>query len=307
MRAVYRAYSSSANLGPGFDVLAVALDAYYDEVLLEIKEGGTRIIVDFLPPDRGVSLQDNTVKRALEEVIREEGLKIGIRATVRKGIPIGKGLGSSGASAAAAVRGLNEMLGLGLPPSREVLLAGIGEAAAAGTPHYDNVAASLMGGLAIVFRTSHGLEALSLPIKAWFTVAVPLIPTPPAKTGVMRGLLPSTVSLDTCTGNSGRLAALIASLMRGDYEAAGRAMEDAIAVPARRGRVPCFEEARSAALSAGAYGFTISGAGPATIALAGTESKARRLVKALKDAYSSCGIRALVKPAAPAPGASRVA
>jgi len=301
----YRAFSSSANLGPGFDVVAVALDAFYDEVELTIRPGAGRVITVFTDPSIPGGLE-NTAAQAALGVLKRYGRDIDVEIKVRKGIPVGRGLGSSGATAAAVVRGLNEALGLGLDAREEMLLAGRAEAAAAGEPHYDNVAASLLGGLVIIYNASGTYYTISIPIEAWFVIAVPHIRVPRAKTKTMRSIIPRTVSLKLHVADSGRLAALIAGLLTGQWLDAGRGMEDEIITPFRAKHVPCFEEARAAALRSGAFGFTISGAGPSTIALVEGGDRVDRVAQAIKIAYEECGVAVKVKDTRPAPGAHRV-
>lgn len=177
-RARARAYSSAANLGPGFDALAVALNAYYDEVEAKICTGrGGGVYVDRVEGkfSVGVSPGSNTAAEAVRELLNSEGVEAEVEIRIYKGVPPGRGLGSSGASAAAAVVAVSHALDMELAKEKLVFYAGAGERAAAGQPHFDNAAASILGGLAIVASDSAGrLRVFTVPLEAWFSVVTPM-------------------------------------------------------------------------------------------------------------------------------------
>jgi len=307
-RARVRAYSSSANLGPGFDILALAHTAFYDEVEVEVEKGVGRVVLEEVsgPYASQVDTERNTAVEALRAAI--EALKLGVDVRVRlwKGVPVGKGLGSSGASAAAAVKALDEALRLGLDPRLLIRFAGMGEAAAAGEPHFDNVAASIVGGFVALLD----LETLSFTSWSPRVLVVIAVPRPglgKGKTEFMRSVVPREVPLRSVVRNCARLLRLVIGLERGDVALVGSGMEDEIVERARAPYVPCYAEARSAAKSAGALGVALSGAGPSIIALCDSEERAREVAKAFREAYEGCGIELEhLVVAKPAPGAHRV-
>ncbi|MCE4602814.1 MAG: homoserine kinase [Desulfurococcales archaeon] len=285
-----RAYSSSANLGPGFDALAVALDAYSDivEAWLEDKPG-VRVDVEGVYAEG--SGGGGTARRAVEELLRmANSTSVGVGIRLVKGIPPGRGLGSSGASAAAAVVAVSRLLGASLGPEDLVRAAGAGESMAAGTPHYDNVAASLLGGFVVIAPgLDGGLRVSSIGARAWFAVLTPMDPVPENKTRVMRSVLPSQVPLEDAVSNWSRLAMMISAIHRGEWRLVGEMMMgDGIVEPRRAGFIPCYSEAKRAALEAGALGFAISGAGPSMIALAQDRGSAARVLDSM---LSSCSWR----------------
>lgn len=297
------AYSSSANLGPGFDALAVALNAYKDivEVWFEDRPGvRARVEGEYAQAAGGGA----TALRALEELLRivgDPGLGLGVR--IVKGIPPGRGLGSSGASAAGAVAAAAKLLGLSLPMEDLVRAAGAGEGAAAGSPHYDNVAASLLGGFVVIAPGVDGLRVASIRGKAWFSVLTPMDPVPENKTRVMREVLPREVPLVEAVVNWSRLAMMVSAIHRGDWRLVGEMMMgDRIVEPRRSRYIRCFGEVKAAALEAGALGFTISGAGPSMIALAGGRGQASRILDAMMGACR-WGVEPLGAVASVAPGA----
>lgn len=300
-RVRVRAYSSSANLGPGFDALAVALDAFYDEVEARLEPGSRGVWLDKVegPYASDVDPEPNTAVEAARTLLALLGAGgEGVSLRIWKGVPVSRGLGSSGASAAAAVVAVSKLLGAS--PGTGILLeaAGRGESVSAGAPHYDNVAASLLGGLAVVVSTPRGVKALSLPIDAWFVVAVPQVPARRGKTCAMRRVLPRQVGLDSAVCNWQKLAMMVVALAKGDYRIAGEMMMgDSIVEPARAPFIPCYDEARKSALEAGALGVAISGAGPSMLTLVEGPEAAKPVAKALEEAYSSCGLRAAAKTA----------
>lgn len=307
-----RAYASSANLGPGFDVLAVALDAFHDEVEVRLaRPGSGRVRVRLAGPyASAVAGTANTAGRVAELMlgIYRESVKVpdfDVELLVSKGVPVGLGLGSSGASAAAAAKALNEALDLGLSADKLIELAGLGEAASAGTPHFDNVAASLLGNLAIVYSVEP-VKAVSYRVDATFVLAVPRIRTVAGKTGIMRRVIPRRVPLESVVANAAGLAALVAGLLTGDRKLAGEGMRDRIVEPARAPYVPCYAEVKERASELGALGVALSGAGPSVVILV-EEETAKAVAEAVRRVYlNACGLEAWVLVTRPAPGARRV-
>jgi len=299
---VVRAYSSSANLGPGFDALAVALDGYSDVVEVRASnEPGVRVEVhgEYASSAGG----GETARIAVEELLNSLGVEQGITIRIEKGIPPGRGLGSSGASASGAVAGVAKLLGLDIPAEVLVEAAGAGEAAAAGSPHYDNVAASLLGGFIVLARGVKRLRVLRIDAEAWLAIVTPMDPVPENKTMVMRSVLPREVSLTDALSNWSRLAMLVAALAEGRLDLVGEMMMgDGIIEPRRSKYIPCYMEMRREALNSGALGYTISGAGPSVIALTDSPASARTVLDAM---LSSCRwkVEPLGRVARVAPGA----
>jgi len=302
-----RAYSSSANLGPGFDILAVAHTAFFDEVEVWIDKGCGNVYIESIsgPFGKAVNRFENTAAEALRSMIDALGLEVDVYVRLWKGIPVGKGLGSSGASAAAAVKALNDVLSLGLPPERLVLFAGIGERVAAGEPHFDNVAASIMGGfVALVNREP--IEIVKWDLSAYIVVAVPDVDLGPSKTALMRSIVPRLVELERVVVNYMNLVKIVLGLERKSLRMIGEGMNDTVVEKARAPYIPCYERARKAALSSGALGVALSGAGPSIVAICGSREEAERVAKGLSRAYEECGVGVKVVVARPAPGAHEV-
>jgi homoserine kinase len=282
--------------------LALAHTLYYDEVSACVEPLGSRglevKIVDVYGPyasEAGGALTALKAVEALAKLAEIEGYRIMLR--VYKGIPPGRGFGSSGASAAAAAYAVAKLLEKlkGVRVGRDVLVAaaGEGEAAVAGSPHYDNVAASLFGGIVLIAKSRGKLKVYSFrpggPLGLAFAVAEP--ERTDGKTNAMRSILPRQLALEEAVGYAGRAAALAVALARGDFETAGELMMADEVFEARRAKLlPCYEEVVRRALDAGAYGVSLSGAGPSMVALAPPKiDVVTRIARVMAKAYSRGG------------------
>jgi homoserine kinase len=258
--------ASIANLGPGFDVFGIALDGLGDTVLLEvISEPVVEIEVSGLEAGSlPVEAESNSAGAVLKHVIEDRGLDRGFRIKIDKGVPVGKGMGSSGASAAAAAHGACRVLGLELPQREYVELAALGEGAVAGSPHADNVSASLLGGFTVV---GHEYEVLRLdPPEVEMVVVVPEVHYE-NKTKLARSLLPEKVGLREAVLNVGYASRMVAAVATGDPVLFGRSINDHLIEPYRAEMIPNFWRVKEAALDAGAYGCSIAGGGPSLFAV----------------------------------------
>jgi homoserine kinase len=292
-----RAYSTSANLGSGFDVVAVAHDAYFAEAYVKV-ESGCGVQVKFRGFDPG---EDNTVKRAFTHLFERLGRCWGVEVEVDNRIPIARGLGSSGASSVAALAAFLREAGLRVDPRIVVEAAGLGEAAAAGSPHFDNVAAAALGG-AVVIVSTQPLEVVKFSPKLTFAVGVPDVPPMPEKTKLMRSVLPREVPFRTYVAQLSRVAALVAGLASSDLRLVALGMRDEVVEPARSPFVHGYARLKRYATEAGALAIAISGAGPSVVALV-DEKHSDAVKSAMAKAYAEEGIRAEVKVASVAGGA----
>ena len=286
-----RAPSTSANLGAGFDVVAVAHDAYYAEAYVSVEQG-CGVSVKFKGYDPGPR---NTVAEAFQHLFKTLGVCRQVEVEVDNKIPLARGLGSSGASAVAALAAFLRESGLRADPRAVVEAAGMGEAAAAGSPHFDNVAGAALGG-AVVIVSQRPLEVVAFRPKLLFVVGVPDVPPVPEKTKLMRSVLPSAVPFRTYVAQLSRVAALVAGFAKSDPRLVAAGMADEVIEPARAPYVHGYARVRKYALEAGAMGFAISGAGPSVVAL--VDDKHSDAVKAaVERAYAEEGLRAEVKVA----------
>jgi homoserine kinase len=287
-----RTPSSTANLGPGFDVFGLALDAYYDEITLSKTNKsttnkpwhGVRILTtDNIPKDP----QQNTAGLVIKSMKQKFKIKSGIEIRIKKGVPAGFGMGSSAASAAAAALAFNKLFNLKLDNKMLVKCAGIGEKASAGTIHYDNVAASLLGGFVIVKTKPLDVIRLEPPKDLILCMAIPKLKVPNKKTKVSRSVIPKTVKLSDLTTNLSNAAGIVSGFLLKDSDLIGRSIQDVIVEPARKHLIPGFSKVKNNALNAGALGVTISGAGPSIIAFCKKSQNLKKIEKSMEKGFNS--------------------
>ena len=287
-----RTPSSTANLGPGFDVFGLALDAYYDEITLSKTNKsttnkpwhGVRILTtDNIPKDP----QQNTAGLVIKSMKQKFKIKSGVEIRIKKGVPAGFGMGSSAASAAAAALAFNKLFNLKLDNKTLVKCAGIGEKASAGTIHYDNVAASLLGGFVIVKTKPLDVIRLEPPKDLILCMAIPKIKVPNKKTKVSRSVIPKTVKLSDLTTNLSNAANIVSGFLLKDSDLIGRSIQDVIVEPARKHLIPGFSKVKNNALNAGALGVTISGAGPSIIAFCKKSQNLKKIEKSMEKGFNS--------------------
>ena len=177
-KVTVRAPTSTANLGPGFDVFGLAIDAFFDEITLSKTKSGISIVTeDSLPKNPN----NNTAGLVVKNMKKKFKIKDGVEVKIKKGIPAGFGMGSSAASAAAAAVAFDKLFNLKLDDNSLVEFAGSGEKASAGTIHYDNVAASVLGGFVIVKTNPLNVIKVTPPTNLRMCIAVPSLDVPKRK------------------------------------------------------------------------------------------------------------------------------
>lgn len=277
-----------ANLSCGFDVLGLCLDTIGDEMIIhKTAEKGIRI-TKITGADLPFEVEKNVAGVAAIAIVNEINPDFGFDIEIHKKIKAGSGIGSSAASAAGAVFGINELMGR--PFSRKVLVhfAMKGEALASGSEHADNVAPALLGGFTLV-RGYNPLDVIRIesPSELFATVIHPQIEL---KTSEMRAVLEPTVSLKSAITQWGNLGGFIAGLYTSDYDLMHRSLHDEIIEPLRGKFIPKFELVKRIALENGALGAGISGSGPSIYALSKGLETAKKVAFAMHKTYSDTGI-----------------
>jgi len=302
LKVTVTAPSSTANLGPGFDVFGLAVNAFYDEITLTKKNTkGVNIVTnDDIPtnPDK------NTAGLVVKNMIDKFRTKDGIEIKIKKKVPAGYGMGSSAASAAAAAVAFDKLYNLKLDGNTLVEFAGVGEKASAGSIHYDNVAASVLGGFVIVKTNPLDIIRIDPPGDLRMCIAVPKLDVPKKKTKVSRSVIPKKVSLKDSITNLSNATAIVAGFMNKDSELIGRSIKDVIIEPARQHMIPGFAKVKENALKAGALGVTISGAGPSVISFSKGSSKLTKISLAMVNGFKSSKIECQTIVCKPSLGAS---
>lgn len=280
-----------ANVGCGFDIFGFAVDAPGDEVVAFLTDEPGIRITEITGDDGRLPFdsQKNTAGVAVRAYLDALGHSIGIALQLHKKMPLGSGMGSSAASAVAALYAVNELLER--PLSRMELLPFVMEAEqiACGAAHADNVAPALLGGFVLI-RSYEPLDVIRL------TVSVPLFctlvhPHIEVRTEDARKILRKQIALKDAVAQWGNTAGLVAGLLNGDYGLMGRSLQDAVIEPVRAALIPQFAVVKAAALGAGALGASISGSGPSVFALSQTRAIAEQAGRAMQAAFLSGGIQ----------------
>lgn len=282
-----------ANVCCAFDILGFALENPGDEISATIGKA-PGITIRAITGDNGKLSRDplkNSASIAAHSVLRAANSTLGIELSITKKMPLGSGLGSSAASAAAGAFAANLLLGE--PFKREELLqfALDGEAGVSAR-HADNVAPSLLGGFVLI-RSIEPLDVVKLPITLPLAVAV-VHPNVQVRTGEARGILKQAIALQTAVKQWGNIAALITGLLTNDLPLISRSFYDHIIEPDRAVLIPGFQAVKRAALEAGAIGVAISGSGPSIFALAPDLDSAKECGVLMQREFTAIGIDATV-------------
>jgi len=300
-KVTVKAPSSTANLGPGFDVFGLAIDAFYDVITLTKTKSGIIIITDDNVP---TNPENNTAGLVVKNMKKKFRIKDGIEIKIKKGVPAGFGMGSSAASAAAAAVAFDKLFGLKLDGNSLVEFAGYGEKASAGSVHYDNVAASVLGGFVIVKTNPLDVIRIEPPTNLRMCIAVPKIAVPKKKTKVSRGVIPKKIKLTDSVLNLSNAAAIVTGFMKKDSELIGNSIKDVIVEPARQHMIPGFAKVKQNALKAGALGVTISGAGPSVIAFSKSSADLKKISLAMSRGFAAANTKCQTVICKPSKGAA---
>ena len=298
-----RAPSSTANLGPGFDTFGLAIDAFYDEITLTKTKSGVTIITDDNIP---TNPENNTAGLVVKNMKKKLKIKSGVEIQIKKGIPAGFGMGSSAGSAAATAVAFGKLFKIKLNSNQLVEFAGFGEKASAGTIHYDNVAASVLGGFVIVKTKPLNVITIDPPMNLRMCIAVPKIQVPKKKTKVSRGVIPKKVKLTDVVANISNASSIVAGFMKKDPKLIGNSIKDVIVEPARQHMIPGYQKVKQNAIKAGAYGVTISGAGPSVIAFSKNSMDLKKISNAMSKGFKTAHIECETIICKPSKGAIHV-
>ena len=251
-----RVPATTANLGPGFDTLGLALALYNTLTFEELPEG-----LFFEGVESEYATEENLAVVSYKAVLAKLGLPMpGLRVTMETGIPICRGLGSSAALIAAGAAGANA--NHGSPLSGEELLAVCNDIEG----HPDNLAPAIFGGLVASF-VENGRPYIARYALHESLHCTALIPDFQLSTHLARGVLPQQVPYFDAIYNVSRTAVLLKALETGDEEAISMALRDKLHQPFRRTLIPGFDEAEKLAKACGCTAFFISGAGPTLLCL----------------------------------------
>lgn len=285
--------ATMANMGIGFDILGLAFQSLGDVVEVTHHDK-PEVIITHIEGDNGLLPRNphkNTASVAIMAYLKQVNWTGGIAVTIKKGLPLASGLGSSASSAVAGVVAVNALLGY--PMTKEELLPACmeGEALVSGY-HADNIAPCLLGGLLLV----DGITAdtvVRLPIYDHMHFAL-ITPNVAVLTSEARAVLPQMIPLKTMIKQTAGIARFFEALNRGDLVTLAKAMElDEVVEPARAHLMPYLYELREHAKAHGALGLVISGAGPTLCALCDSADVAKQVSSEMATFYEEHGLGAI--------------
>lgn len=286
-----------ANLGPGFDILGMAVTGIGDTVTARFSQTPGISIRTITGDDGKLPLDatKNTAAIAAEVVRQHIRPDVGIELEIEKGLPLASGLGSSAASAAAGAVATNALFGNPLDQI-DLLPACLEAEATVSGRHADNVGPALLGGIILVTGTTpDSLFRLPVPDGLHFALVTPDVAVPTAQA---RAVLPKEVPFPKMVSQTKAVAQLIYGLYSANLELLVKAMaEDGIIEPARQHLIPHFALARDTALAYGAQACIISGAGPTLCIVAPTNELAETSGAAVQNVFISHGIKAIYRVA----------
>jgi homoserine kinase len=284
--------ASIGNVGVGFDMLGLAIAGVGDRVSARRSaEPGVRIAEvraadGSVHPLLSADSNENTASIAAASLWQAAGGADGLELIVQKGIPLQSGMGSSAASAVAAVVAANALLDASLTEVELLEHALAGERYASGGLHADNVAPSLIGGLVLCPNVILP-DMIRLNVPSGIS-SVLVHPELQVNTAESRKGLAESYSQEQWLMQQGYLAAFIAACEHGDVEMFGRTLRDELIEPQRAAAVPCFSAVKDAALRADALGCSLSGSGPSIFALC-RDASAQNVATAMEQACRKQG------------------
>src|SRR5690349_15787096 len=303
--------SSTANLGPGYDVFGLGLDALEDRVRITKASGRSRRITIRVSGEKSMSIPSvteyNSAGLVIKKMSEDFDINDDLDVNVIKQVPAGFGLGSSAASAAAAAVAFDRLFYLKIPKPKMIEYAAEGEIASAGARHYDNVSGAILGGFVIV-RTIPELEFIKLdpPRDLVLVIAIPTIKVSNRKTEVARSVLPKEVPLKSVVRNVSNASTIVAGFILKDIRMIAKGVDDVIVEPARKHLIPSYDAVKNNALKSGALAVTISGAGPSMISFLETSKNGKRVADSMAAGFKESGIKSRILVCHPSSGAKVV-
>lgn len=283
--------ATTANLGPGFDSIGMALALYMKVDVTAADEWTVQYDGDEYRDL--ASGEDNLIVATIQHVAKRNGkVAIPLQLHVQSDIPLGKGLGSSATAIAAGIEIADHLLSLDLTANDKVRIGSELEG------HADNVSAALLGGVTVSYFVEEEMATIHFPEPK--IGAVLLVPPAALQTEKSRGLLPSQLPHKEAIAGSAASCVMVAAVARDDWETAGRMMEkDVFHEPYRKSLLPNFDQIRSVGHENGAYGTTISGAGPSIFVAVkqGDEEKIAEKLAEQFPYYTSLAVKPSIKGA----------
>ncbi|OYD92517.1 homoserine kinase [Nostoc sp. 'Peltigera membranacea cyanobiont' 210A] len=280
--------ATTANLGPGFDCIGAALKLYNEFKFTRLEEGGLIIHVNGTEAERVQTDESNLLYQAFVKFYQHiEQTPPIVKIEIKLGVPLARGLGSSATAIVGGLVAANQLEGAPMSQSQVM------ELAIAMEGHPDNVVPALLGGCRLAATSGAGWEICDVP---WHKDVVPVVAIPnfELSTSEARGVLPTEVSRADAIFNTAHLGLLLRGLETGNGQWLKTALQDKLHQPYRKALIPGYDALNIAAVSAGAYGMVISGAGPTLLALA-DQLHSKAVEAAMLAAWQEEGITAEVR------------
>jgi homoserine kinase len=282
------------NIGPGFDVLGLAVQKLGDVIEARKIQSGVKIS-SIVSTGSNVNLstdpEKNTAGIAARETLKILEVRGGVELRLEKGIPLGSGLGSSAASAAAAAFAVNCLYGNELTKEELILPSTRAEEVVSGGFFADNTAPALLGG-ATLTRSCLPLDVTRIgSIKRLKIILV--TPDTVILTKEARKILPDKIPMKDFVFNMANASLITAAFAKDDYALFARSLNDVVIEPVRAKLIKGFDQVKENALKAGADGMTISGSGPTVFAITDRLSKARLIEDAMVRTFRQFGTKTL--------------
>ena len=298
MSATAFAPGSIGNVGPGFDVLGLAVEGIGDRVTVELTSGASRIEsvtgrdADLIPRDAS----RNSAAIAAIAWLRANGREDNVIVSIEKGLALSGGMGGSAASAVAGAFAAALSAHCALPSAHSIIVAALEAESAVAGRHLDNIAASVLGGLTIS-RSIDPIDAVAVRVAAPWWVAL-VTPDVRIETKAARAILPDEWPRTMWVQQMANTVALTHAFAAGDGELLARSLDDRYAEPLRANLIPHCREVKRAAVLAGAFGCGISGSGPTMFAVSESEGVARAACSAMQNAFGDLRSTAYAGPIA---------
>lgn len=281
-----------ANLGPGFDIMGMAIEGAGDILQMNIAPGDSLIIRNEsgfpLPGD----VEKNVITPAVRAMLDAWGGSLSVEVTILQKIRPGSGIGSSSASSAAAVVGLNELLGNPFDQRQLITFAMEGERlVSGGTAHADNAGPAVAGGIVLI-RGYDPLDYIRIPVPERLYAAV-IHPHITVNTLESRAVMRKEIPQRDAVTQWGNVGGLVAGLLTSDMGLVGRSLKDVVAEPYRKHFIPGYDELKAALASTeGVLGSNIAGSGPSVFALCNGPEAAAKAGEVMAGHFKNIGIAA---------------